>query len=180
MPDTIDKLRFPVGKYEAPESITEAQIKAWIKIIGAFPAQIKERIAGLSQVELTWKYRTDGWNIRQLIHHCADSHMNSMIRFKLALTERQPAIKPYLENYWAEMIDSTLAPVEWSISILDGLHKRWVFLLESLNEEELERIFVHPEYGHAFRLDGTIGLYAWHCEHHLAHLEQALKGKGKY
>lgn len=175
MNETIDALRFPVGEYSAPAIIDAQTLNRYIDIIGNFPERLRTETAHLSNLQLDTPYRPEGWTIRQVVHHCADSHMNSFIRFKLALTESKPAIKPYNESEWAKLEDSYLMPIEPSLLILDGLHARWYKLLLSLKADELKRTFVHPQHGKIFRLDENTGIYAWHCEHHLAHITSLKK-----
>ncbi|MGY4384861.1 hypothetical protein ACVWYN_001895 [Pedobacter sp. UYP24] len=170
----LEILQFPIGKFVKPDLFTDEIISSYVRTIAAFPAKIDLQTSLLTDKELDTPYRPDGWTIRQVVHHCADSHMNSFVRFKLALTEDQPVIKPYYEERWAELPDSKL-PVAASLSLLDGLHTRWVALLTSLPSEQLERTFVHPEHGKHFSLKETVGIYAWHCEHHLAHITELKK-----
>lgn len=175
----LESLKYPVGKFKWPAQIAKSDIEEWIVTIEKFPQRITHEAAGLSEKELNWRYRPDGWNIRQVVHHCADSHFNSVVRFKLALTEEKPIIKPYKESAWALLADSQ-GPIDTSIKILVGLHARWVVLLRSLNEKTLKSAYFHPEQNKTRTLDETIGLYAWHCDHHLAHILQAKASEGKY
>ncbi|MBK9330885.1 MAG: putative metal-dependent hydrolase [Ignavibacteria bacterium] len=165
-----DDLKFPAGQFIKPEKITIEILSDWIEEIKSFPAKLKNEVSHLSDEQLDTPYRKDGWTGRQVIHHCADSHMNSLIRFKLALTEDRPVIKPYFEDRWAELSDSKSFPVESSVKLLEGLHERWAELLNNLSEEDLAKIFIHPELGKEIRLDENTGFYAWHCRHHLAHI----------
>lgn len=169
----LEKLKYPIGKFEAPLVVGKQQVKDWIGIIQNFPERIKREVQELTDKELESRYRPNGWTIKQVVHHCADSHMNSVIRFKLALTEDRPTIKPYFENLWAELSDSENLPVESSLKIIDGLHERWVSLLKALSVAELDRQFMHPETNEYIDLKTTLGIYAWHCEHHLAHIKIA-------
>jgi hypothetical protein len=173
-------LRFPVGEFNTPLQIEMEQINHWITIIENFPNQIQELTNGLETIEKNWCYRPNGWSLKQVVHHCADSHINSMIRFKLSLTENAPTIKPYLESKWAELIDSQDDDLSFSIQLLSGLHHKWVQLLKSFKVEDYKRSYIHPEHGTSFYLDEAIGLYAWHCEHHLGHIKLALKAQGKF
>lgn len=166
----LEHLKYPVGKYIRPALLDSTCVKAYISDIKSFPIRLKNEVSHLNNAQLDTPYRPDGWTIRQVVHHCADSHMNSIIRFKLALTEESPTIKPYYEERWAELIDSKTFPIESSLALLEGLHLRWVALLNSLSEVQLKRTFIHPENGASFQLDENIGLYAWHCNHHLAHI----------
>jgi hypothetical protein len=168
-----EQLRYPIGQFIKPNQITKDIISIWIHDIASFPERLRIEVDGLSDEQLDTPYRPEGWTIRQVIHHCADSHMNSFIRFKLALTEDHPTIKPYFEDRWADLPDSKQITVDSSLKILEGLHERWVVLLNSLTEIELSRTFYHPENRQAIRLDENIGIYAWHCNHHLAHIMEA-------
>jgi hypothetical protein len=168
-----EQLRYPIGQFIKPNQITKDIISIWIHDIASFPERLRIEVDGLSDEQLDTPYRPEGWTIRQVIHHCADSHMNSFIRFKLALTEDHPTIKPYFEDRWADLPDSKQITVDASLKILEGLHERWVVLLNSLTEIDLSRTFYHPENRQAIRLDENIGIYAWHCNHHLAHIMEA-------
>ena len=176
----LENLKYPIGKFQKPEVISEADLKTWISDIETFPNKIKKITSTLSVEELNWVYRPKGWNIKQVVHHCADSHINSFIRFKLALTEDVPAIKPYEEQLWAELADGNADDISFSIQIIEGVHARWVLLLKSLGERELKRQFFHPANLKISSLEETIGVYAWHCNHHLKHIEQALLHKGQF
>ncbi|MDM1348705.1 YfiT family bacillithiol transferase [Myroides marinus] len=172
MTENIELLRYPIGEFVMPEVITDNQLAEWIKTIEEFPKQIKQEVEGLSNKDLEKRYRPGGWTIRQVVHHCADSHMNSLTRFKLALIEDQPIIKPYAEHLWAELTDSKL-PIESSLAVLEGLHFRWAVLLRSLSNTELDRTFIHPANHEIVSLRVNIGIYAWHCNHHLNHIINA-------
>lgn len=167
---TLETLRFPIGPFEKPTVITAALLQSYIAAIANFPCYLRSEVESLTPAQLDTPYREGGWTIRQVVNHCADSHMNSLTRFKLALTENKPTIKPYDEARWAELADSKQMPIEPALKTLEGLHERWVVLLNSLTKAELERTFIHPEHGKVFRLDETIALYAWHGKHHLAHI----------
>jgi hypothetical protein len=175
--NTLESLRFPIGKFEAPEILTQELLHGFIKDIETFPGRLKQAVDGLNDEQLDTRYRPDGWTIRQVVNHCADSHMNSLIRFKLALTEEEPTIKPYDEERWAELADSKTMPVTPALLLLEGLHQRWTVLLKSLRPEDLKKTFIHPEHGKRFRLDENIGVYAWHGNHHLAHITTLKKSK---
>jgi len=176
----IEKLKFPTGKFQKPDSISDNDLKTWIATIENFPTKIKALTSTLSLEELNWVYRPEGWSIKQVAHHCADSHINSFVRFKLALTEDIPTIKPYEEALWAELVDGNSDDISPSLQIIEGVHARWVFLLKSLGSTELKKQFFHPGNNKTSCLDEIIGLYAWHCNHHLAHIEQALLHKGQF
>ena len=176
----LQQLKFPVGEYTSPQKINEKHIAEWIITIKDFHKKVKQLTENLTTEQKNWRYRPDGWKIKQVVHHCADSHMNSIIRFKLAITEENPKIRPYYEDRWAELIDSQDDDLENSLLLLTGLHNKWAQLLESFSATDLKREFIHPEHGRRFVLDEAIGMYAWHCNHHLAHIKQALEAKGKY
>ena len=177
----LEKLKYPIGKFVKPSSFSIEQLNEWINQIALFPQQLRNNLEGLSREELLWVYRPNGgWNIRQVVHHCADSHMNGLIRLKLSLSEDTPTIKPYLEGKWALMTDVNEAPIEDSIKILNGVHSRWVYLLKSLDSEDLKREFIHPEHGIHFSIAEHTANYAWHSNHHLAHIKQAINHKGDF
>ncbi|MEM7104372.1 MAG: YfiT family bacillithiol transferase [Bacteroidota bacterium] len=173
--EDVERLKYPVGHFQKPEPITSTTIKSWIKEIENFPVHMKKAVEGLSPAQLNWQYRSGGWTIKQVIHHCADSHMNSLIRFKLAITEDRPVIRPYFEDRWAELPDSLDPDVSVSLILLEALHKKWVRLLRHLSEDDLKRVFIHPEHGKSFSVEENIGIYAWHCRHHLAHVRNAIE-----
>lgn len=176
----LEKLKFPIGEFSPPIQIDATTITHWITSIEAFPNRLEVLVKNLSIEQRNWKYRPEGWSIKQVVHHCADSHMNSIIRFKLALTETNPNIRPYWENRWAELPDSLDNDLSSALLLLKGLHQKWVFLLKALSTQDLEREFIHPGHDRRFSLKENIGIYAWHCDHHLAHIEQAIKAKGAY
>ncbi len=165
----VTDLRFPIGKFTTPDQITSQDLQAGIDAIAALPAELRAETAGLSDAQLDTPYRPDGWTVRQVIHHLADSHMNSYIRFRLALTEDEPTIKPYDEAAWALLPDARHESIEVSLELLDAMHRRWTLLLRSLTDREWARTFRHPERG-LMRLDVNLLLYAWHGRHHLAHI----------
>jgi hypothetical protein len=165
----VTDLRYPIGRFQRPQSILERDRNAAIDAIAALPGELRRAIAGWSDERLDTPYRPDGWTVRQLIHHVSDSHMNSYVRYRLALTEPEPTIKPYDEGAWADLADAKSAPVDLSLNLLESLHHRWVILLRSLDAEQWNRTFIHPENGPS-RLDVTAALYAWHGKHHLAHI----------
>jgi len=171
----IERLKFPIGKFDKPAIITKEILSKWVDDILTFPNRLSNEVVSLTDQQLDTQYRPEGWTIRQVVHHCADSHMNSLTRLKLTLTEEQPTIKPYLEERWAELPDTKNMPILPSLKMLEGIHERWAFLLNKLTDEQLARIFIHPEHGQIFRIDENIGLYAWHCNHHLAHITETKK-----
>lgn len=165
--------RYPIGKFKLEGETTNSLIEGWIKEIEALPGLLVDVVKELSEEQLDTPYREGGWTVRQVVHHVADSHMNAYTRFKLAVTEDTPIIKPYEEAKWAELDDSKL-PVEVSLTLIEALHKRWVTLLRSLSPADLERTFIHPEAG-PVSVGKNIGIYAWHGNHHLAHIQSLLK-----
>jgi uncharacterized damage-inducible protein DinB len=165
---------YPIGKFD-PASFSDRAEN--LKTIAELPARLRAAVEGLSQEQIDTPYRPGGWTVGQTVHHIADSHMNSQIRFKLALTEDEPpTIKPYWEDRWAELADSRL-PVEVSLGLIDGIHTRWTTLLESLTESDFQRTFVHPETGR-WTLEGALALYAWHSLHHTAHITRLRDREG--
>jgi uncharacterized damage-inducible protein DinB len=167
----IEFLKYPIGKFKLPESIDSASIREAIETLKSFPSLIFTAVSPLSPEQLDTPYRPGGWTVRQLIHHCADSHMNAFIRFKLALTEQNPTIKPYEEAEWARLSDSNL-PIEPSLELIKAIHLKWVTLLESMESEDFKKTFFHPEKQKSQSLDGVTLMYAWHSTHHLAHVQQ--------
>jgi len=166
----IEQLKYPIGKFIPPDQITASDRATYINDLEALPSMLREVISGLSEEQLDTPYREDGWTVRQVVHHIPDSHLNSYIRFRWALTEPQPLIKAYDEKAWALLPDAVRAPVEYSLSLLESLHRRWVFLLRKLKEEDWEKSFKHPETNKIITLDLNLSLYSWHGKHHLAHI----------
>jgi uncharacterized damage-inducible protein DinB len=161
--------RFPIGKFSYQGPPTPEQKRQFLDEIEQAPARLRAAVAGLSDQQLETPYRDGGWTVRQLVHHVPDSHLNSYIRFKLALTEDSPTIKPYMENLWAELPEAKSAPIEVSLTLLENLHGRWMLLLRSLKPEDWKKTFRHPELG-AMDLEKNLALYAWHGKHHVAHV----------
>lgn len=173
----MENLQFPIGKFISPSVITTDMRTAYIRTIEEFPKDLQLALQNISEDQLDTTYRPEGWTVRQVVHHCADSHCNSFIRFKLALTEESPIVKPYREEQWAELADSRILPIASSLQILEGVHYRWTFLLRSMRDTDFGKVFIHPEHGKAFRLDTVLAMYAWHCVHHLAHILLVVKNK---
>ena len=168
----LDELKYPVGKFIKPEFVNKEIIDSAISEIENFPSLVKTEIQNLNEKDLQLRYRPEGWTITQVVHHCADSHINGYMRFKLALTENVPTIKPYEESLWAELPDNNLSPFV-SLKLLDALHEKWVYILKSLSEEDLNKEFIHPDQSEKISLKENILIYSWHCRHHLAHIRQA-------
>jgi hypothetical protein len=173
---TTPDLRFPVGRF-AFTGADEASRAESIAIIADLPARMRAAVQGLSDAQLDTRYRPDGWTVRQVVHHVPDSHMNAYMRFKFALTEDTPRIKPYDEGAWAELPDGRSGPVDPSLSILDGLHARWTVLLRSMRPADFQRQLEHPEHG-VLSLDRMLALYAWHSRHHVAHITELKRREG--
>ena len=169
--------RFPIGKFKYAGASSEPERKRFIEEIAATPAQLRAAVRGLSPDQLDTPYRQGGWTVRQLAHHVPDSHLNSYVRFKLALTENEPTIKSFDEGRWAELADTRTTPVEISLSLLDSLHQRWTNLLRSLSGSDWKRTFRHPERG-VMTLDEALAMYAWHGKHHVAHITRVREEKG--
>ncbi len=174
------QLKFPIGKFEAPKEITQKLKQNWIRTIKELPVKLEETLDGIKIEELSWAYRPNGWCIKQVVHHLADSHMNAFIRTKMALTEDNPTIKAYSERSFAKLIDGNDDNIDSSLMILKGVHHRFGTLLESLDEDRFRNTYVHPESKYTYRIDIVLALYAWHSTHHLRHISQALSSNGAY
>ncbi|MDQ1471525.1 MAG: hypothetical protein QOJ99_3005 [Bryobacterales bacterium] len=172
-----EDLRFPIGKFVWPETVSAGERVRHIETIAAASARLREAVAGLTEEQFETPYREGGWTVRQVVHHVPESHMNSYIRFKLALTEDTPVIKPYDEAAWGLLGDIATTPPDVSLALLDALHIRWVALLRSLKEADWSREFRHPEIG-VIALDKNLALYAWHGNHHIAHITRLRKSQG--
>jgi uncharacterized damage-inducible protein DinB len=165
----LDDLRYPIGRFNPPGSSLPGVRAAHIHTLKMLPGRLRTAVAGLSDAQLDTPYREGGWTVRQVVHHVADSHTNSYVRFKLALTEDWPTIKPYDEAAWANLADSRWLPVEVSLAMIEGLHTRWVGLLDSLSDADFQKGFEHPEMGRQ-NLAKVLALYDWHSRHHTAHI----------
>jgi uncharacterized damage-inducible protein DinB len=169
--------RYPIGKYQMPAQITPELRAGAILEIAATPQKVRAAVKGLNDAQLDTPYRDGGWTVRQVVHHLPDSHMNAYIRWRLALTESEPTIKPYEESAWAKLEDAARAPAEVSLRLLEPLHERWVRLLHSVKPEQFTRTFRHPDHG-VRTLDWMLFLYAWHGKHHTAHITELRKQRG--
>lgn len=178
MDTTLTDLRYPIGKLTLAEPVTAEQLEEWTDDIARTPAALRAAVEDLGAKQIETPYRPGGWTVRQLVHHMADSHMNAYTRFKLALTEDTPTIKPYDEAAWAELEDTSIVPLSVSLDLLDALHIKWIALIRSLSPEQLRRDFHHPEKKRAMRLDTAMGLYAWHGKHHVAHVTALRQREG--
>lgn len=169
--------RYPIGKFSFSGPLTEEQRQQCLTDIEQAPDRLRTSLHGLSNQQLDTPYRDGGWTLRQVAHHIADSHMNSYIRFKLALTEDDPTVKTYMENLWAELPEAKHAPIDVSLALVDSLHQRWMLMLRGFTEAEWKRTFRHPEMG-PMTLEKTLALYAWHGRHHVAHITSLRKQMG--
>lgn len=161
--------RYPIGKFNGQPPANQQEREKFLNDIEETPAKLRAAVAGLSEQQLNTPYREGGWTVKQVVHHVPESHMNSYIRFKLALTENEPTIKPYAEDLWARLPDVSPTPIETSLILLDALHRRWVTLLRLLQPEDWKKTFRHPEIG-LMTLDKNLALYSWHGRHHVAHI----------
>ena len=170
-------LRFPIGEFDRNFGVSSEARRERINTIAELPAKLAAAVEGLDDAQLDTEYRPGGWTVRQTVHHVPDSHLNSMIRFKLTLTEDEsPTIRPYYEDRWAELGDSKL-PVEVSLRLVKAIHERWVALLQSMSDEDFTKTFIHPETGE-WTLEGALALYAWHSRHHTAHITRLRERNG--
>ncbi len=171
-------LRYPIGKFTWPDSVSSQQRIQWTDAIERAPMELRGAVSGLSRAQADTPYRPGGWTVRQVVHHVPDSHMNAYVRFKLALTEDSPTIKPYHEAQWAELGDTRTVGLDVSLDLLDALHERWVALLRSLSDAEFGRSFVHPEHKRPLVLEQVLAMYAWHGRHHTAHIRGLREREG--
>lgn len=169
--------KYPIGKYESEEYST-AQKEIWLTDIEFLPAELETAILNLDENQLSTPYRDGGWNLVQVVHHVADSHMNALIRFKLGLTESTPTIKPYFENEWAKLNDVNTVPINVSITILFGVHKRLHATLKNISDTDWQRTLIHPEHNKQLTLWYLLGMYAWHGKHHTAHINSLRERMG--
>ncbi|MCX6275335.1 MAG: bacillithiol transferase BstA [Bacteroidetes bacterium] len=174
----LDHLRYPVGKFSTPAVVSPDDINRWIRTIENLAQHIRDAVKPLNELQLDTPYREGGWTIRQVVHHLPDSHVNAYVRFKLALTEDNPTIRPYMEERWAELPDGKSAPIENSLDVLDAIHKRWVTVLRNMNAADFKRTFYHPENKVTRSLEVNLALYEWHSRHHLAHITELKKRMG--
>jgi len=170
----LQQLKYPIGQFIMPEIFDEKQAKIWISEIENLPGQIKKATENLSNEELNQTYRPEGWTLRQVVHHIPDSHMNAYIRFKQAMTEDIPTIRPYYEERWAETEEARDGDIEMSVALLTGLHQRWVAFLKTLKIQDYQRKYIHPAQGKELTLAIMLGTYAWHGKHHLAHITNTI------
>lgn len=170
--------RYPTGRYQPPEHITDAHCTAWLHDIESLPTLLRAAIWGLNDEQLDTPYREGGWTLRQVVHHIPDSHLNAYCRFKLALTEDHPTIRPYEEARWAELPEARALPCEPSLVLLDGLHARWAAMMIAMTPEQFDRSYYHPENKKDSTLRWVLGMYAWHGKHHVAHITALRTARG--
>ena len=176
--DDTEALKFPIGRFTRPTAaLAEEERAALAERIASQPARLRAAVEGLSDEQLDTPYRPGGWTVRQLVHHLPDSHMNAYVRLKLALTEDEPTIKPYEEDLWARLPDTARTPPETSLRLLEALHERWATLLRSLGPEQFARGLLHPVSGR-MTVDSLAALYAWHGDHHVAHVTRLRERMG--
>lgn len=173
----LEKLKYPIGKFNCPEHITEAHTTKWITVLEALPTKLEQLVKGLNDEQLNTPYRPGGWTVRQVVHHVSDSHHNSYTRFKWAMTEANPLIKAYDENAWAAQHDYNL-PIAHSLLHIKVIHAKLVHFVKGLTFEDLNRTFIHPEGNETVSLKENLGIYAWHSDHHYAHIERLMERKG--
>ena len=175
---SLETLRYPVGKFIFPDNVSTEELSEMIKTIEELPSKLRSAVSNMSEEQLNTPYRDGGWTVGQVVHHLFDSHSNSYTRMKLAMTEDNPTIKPYMEARWAELEDGKNAPVELGLNLLELLHARWLIFLRSLTEQDLQRTFIHPDNQRSQTIAQTIALYAWHSRHHLSHITELKKRIG--
>ncbi|MDO6470508.1 YfiT family bacillithiol transferase [Maribacter sp. 1_MG-2023] len=176
--EDLEKLKYPIGHFNCPENISNEDIEKWIQVLDVLPERLSNLVNSFSEEQLNTPYRDGGWTVRQVIHHMADSHHHSYTRFKWALTENRPLIKVYEEKLWSELIDAKTAPISLSLSYLTALHAKLVYLLNHLDSVDFEKSYIHPEGSVNVSVAENIGKYAWHSNHHFAHIENLALSKG--
>ena len=175
MNEDIDFLRFPIGKFVAPDEISDIQRATWITSLENFPRELSDVAGKLNDEQLDTPYRPGGWTIRQVVHHLPDSHLNAYTRFKLTVTEESPTVRPYDQDGWAMCEEALSGPVSLSLPLLEALHIRWAAFLKTLTEADFNRCYIHPEHNSEVKLKEALGMYVWHSYHHLAHITETIK-----
>jgi hypothetical protein len=174
----LEAQKYPIGTYKKPKQISNDDFVEYTSVIAGFPERLEAEVNHLTSRQLDTQYREGGWTIRQLVHHLSDSHMNALVRVKLALTEELPTAVAYKESLWAELIDSRTLDIQYSLVMLEGIHAKWSLILTTITPEEAKRCFIHPEHGREISVEEMSALYAWHCNHHLAHITHLKKREG--
>ena len=177
--EELDKLKYPIGRFECPENITNEDLSKWIEVLETLPKRLSALVDNFSETQLDTPYREGGWTVRQVVHHMADSHHHSYTRFKWALTENRPLIKVYQEKEWSNLIDARTAPISLSLSYLTALHAKLVYLLKRLTPEDMENSYIHPDGNVNVSVAENIGKYAWHSNHHFAHIKSLADRMGR-
>lgn len=178
MMSSLEDARYPIGPFRFEGKADRRLREQWIDEIAEAPRHLHSAVASLTPAQLDTRYRENGWTVRQVVHHVPDSHLNAYTRIKLALTEDEPTIKPYAEARWAELPDARTGPIEISLALLEGLHRRWVLLLRELTPDDFHRRFRHPEHGRSMGLDEVLAMYAWHGRHHVAQITSLRRRMG--
>ncbi|KGO90319.1 YfiT family bacillithiol transferase [Flavobacterium suncheonense] len=176
----LEALQFPIGRFSCPTDIRREDLEHWKTSLREFPAQLNAVLQPLTPAQLNWHYRPEGWTIKQVVHHLADSHINAFTRLKLTLTEDAPVIRPYEEALWAQLPDGVKDDLTASLKIIEGIHERWFYLLNHLTETEWDKMYFHPQHQRLVGLKEMLGLYDWHGRHHLAHIRQAIFHEGNF
>ena len=176
--NVLEQLKYPIGQAVIPNVILQEDIEKWTKILEEFPSQLEALVLPLTEEQLQTPYRPGGWTVRQLLYHIGDSHHHSYTRFKWALAEDRPVIKAYEEKDWAELKDAKQAPIGISLDYIKALHAKLVYMIKTLSETDLERVFIHPEGNKEVLLKANIGMYAWHSQHHFAHIKNLIDREG--
>ena len=173
--ESLEKLRYPIGKFDWNDERSPDVLEKAIVEIKTFPSKLSETVSALPTKTIQHRYRPNGWTIAQVIHHLADSHMHSYLRFKHALLENNPSIKDYEESQWANLPDASRTEIDYSLNLITALHYRWTLFLRSLTRDDFKKSYYHPERNKNYPLDATLLIYSWHCKHHLAHIKNAIK-----
>lgn len=174
----LEKLKYPIGHFQCPKEISKNDITAWIMVLEEFPEKLANLVKNFSAEQLETPYREGGWTVRQVIHHLADSHHHSYTRFKWTLTENRPLIKAYNEKDWSSLLDATSAPIELSLNYLTALHAKLVYFLKQLSADDYQKSYIHPDRNINVSVAENIGKYAWHSNHHFAHIKNLALRKG--
>ena len=174
----LNKLKYPIGRFKPNEEFTIEQRNQMIDNIKTFPQKLTGIVTELSESQLDTPYRPDGWTVRQLVHHIADSHVNSYVRFRWTMTEDSPVIKAYDQTKWAELPDAKTAPIKLSLNLLKAVHARWTMLMDRMTDEDFKKELAHPEWDNNLSLNVMVQLYSWHCDHHLSHITSLIQREG--